>query len=161
MPFSWPPSAPASAEEAVLFMLMQLGRRMRQRHADDDIDPAAMPLLHILRCTGATRLTDLAGRLRLDASTVSRQIRQLEERGLVERSDDPDDRRASQVALAAQGEKALAAALERRKDSFAEVLGSWSATDRERLRQLLSRFAADLARANDDHERAGTTTEST
>ena len=119
-----------------------------------------MPLLHILRCTGSTRLTDLAARLSLDASTVSRHIRQLDERGLVERGDDPDDGRASRVTLAAEGEKALAAAMERRLESFAEVLSSWSATDRERLRQLLSRFAADLARANDEHESSGTTRES-
>ena len=157
MPSPWQQIAPTSAEEAILITLMQLGRRMRQRHAQDDIDPAAMPLLHSLRCTGSTRLTDLAARLSLDASTVSRHIHQLEARGLVERVGDPDDGRASRVTLAPAGEEALAAALERRRASFAEVLSSWSATDRERLRQLLSRFAADLAQANDDHERSGTT----
>jgi DNA-binding MarR family transcriptional regulator len=151
--------APSSAEEAVLVTLLQVGRRMRQRHAEDDIDPAAMPLLHVLRCTGPMRLSDLAGRLRLDASTVSRHVRQLQQRGLVERSHDPDDRRASQVRLAPDGEKALTAAMERRRESFAEVLSTWSPADRDRLRELLSRFAADVASANDRDDQLSTTEE--
>ena len=151
---------PDSAEEAVLLTLMQIGRRLRQRRGDDDIEPAAMPLLHILRCTGSTRLTDLAARLCLDASTVSRHVRQLEERRLVERSEDPDDRRASQVTLAPAGEKALAAAMDRRRQVFAEVLSTWSAEDREQLRRLLNRFAADLA-VGDDDDRTGAMTEQT
>ena len=144
---------PATAEEAVLLTLMQIGRRMRHRRGDDDIEPAAIPLLHILRCAGSTRLTDLAARLCLDASTVSRHVRQLEERGLVERSGDPGDRRASQVMLAPAGEKALLAAMDRRRQVFAEVLSTWSAADREQLRRLLSRFADDLAAGDDDDTR--------
>jgi DNA-binding MarR family transcriptional regulator len=148
-----PPYAPTSTEEAVLITLMQLGRRMRQRHQLDSVDPAAMPVLHMLRCCGRIRVTDLAGRLHLDASTVSRHVRQLEERGLIERTSDPADGRASQVALLPQGEKSLDAAMERRRADIAQVLAGWPASDRARLGELMSRFADDLARATDQDQR--------
>src|SRR3990170_3275929 len=96
-PLSGPgsPATPDSPEEAVLLLAMQVGKRMRQRYPGDEVDAATIPLLHVLTCTGPIRLTDLAQRMQLDASTVSRHARQLEERGLLERADDPDDRRAS------------------------------------------------------------------
>src|SRR2546423_450837 len=50
-------------------------------------------LLARLVTDGARRATDLAAEAFLDLSTVSRQVRSLVERGLVERRPDPEDRR--------------------------------------------------------------------
>src|SRR5262245_66503991 len=96
-----------SPEEAVLLMVMQIGKRMRQRQPGDEVDPATVPFLHILSCAGPIRLSDLAQRMQLDASTVSRHARQLEERGLISRTADPEDRRAARVQIPQLGRQAL------------------------------------------------------
>lgn len=137
-------TAPDSPEEAVLLMAMQIGKRMRQRRPGDEVDPATVPVLHVLSCTGAIRLSDLAQRMHLDASTVSRHARHLEERGLVSRTADPGDGRAFRVEITELGGKALAAAFEQRKELIGEVLASWPARDRQTLQRLAARFADDL-----------------
>src|SRR4051795_1568540 len=92
-----PIPAPETAEDAVMSLMMALGRRLRQRQPGDAIDYSAFPLLKLLSHQGPMRLSALAAVIGLDASTVSRHARQLEDRGLLERTDDPDDRRASRT----------------------------------------------------------------
>lgn len=140
---------PGSPEEAVLLLAMQIGRRMRLRYPEDEVDAASMPLLHALTCTGPIRLSALAQRMHLDASTVSRHARHLEERGLLERTDDPDDRRASQVGITTLGTKVLNGCIDQRKRRLAEAMADWPARDRQRLQDLATRFVADL-NAGDD-----------
>src|SRR5690349_3009588 len=88
---------PATPEEAVIGLLMQAGRKLRTRHPADTVDPSTFPLAKALMCHEAMRVSDLAARIELDASTVSRQIKQLEDKGIVERTADPADGRASLV----------------------------------------------------------------
>jgi DNA-binding MarR family transcriptional regulator len=133
-----------SPEEAVLLMVMQIGKRMRQRRPGDEVDPATVPVLHMLSCTGAIRLSELAARMQLDASTVSRHARQLEERGLISRTGDPDDRRASRVEITELGRKAMAASFEHRKQLIAHAIASWPDEDLSTLRRLATRFVVDL-----------------
>ena len=124
--------------------MMGLGRRMRQRFAEDQIEFSSVPLLKTLLCHGPMRLSALAAELELDASTVSRHVRQLEDRGLLERADDPDDRRASRVTVSAHGRSCLENAANSRRAMIATVLERWSDADREQLRLLLNRFHDDL-----------------
>ena len=135
---------PDSPEEAVLLMVMQIGKRMRQRQPGDEVDPATVPVLHILSCAGSIRLSDLAQRMQLDASTVSRHARQLEERGLISRTTDPEDRRAARVQITELGSKALAASFEHRKQMIGRVLEAWPLQDLQTLERLASRFVVDL-----------------
>jgi DNA-binding MarR family transcriptional regulator len=139
-----PKAQPDSPEEAVLLMVMQIGKRMRQRQPGDEVDPATVPVLHVLSCTGAIRLSDLAQRMHLDASTVSRHARQLEERGLVSRTGDPDDRRASRVEITDLGSSALATSFEQRKKLIGQTMAGWSGQELQTLQQLASRFVDDL-----------------
>lgn len=141
--------SPDSPEEALLLLAMQIGKRMRLRHPGDEVDAATIPILHVLTCTGPVRLSDLAQRLHLDASTVSRHARQLEERGLIARTDDPDDRRAARVAITELGSKVLSSCFDARKQRLAQALASWSTGDRHTLQRMATRFVADL-NATDD-----------
>jgi len=56
------------------------------------------------------RMTDLAGRLHLSPSGITRRIDGLERSGLVERRQCPSDRRGSNAVLTAEGSRRLAAA---------------------------------------------------
>lgn len=93
---------------------------------------------------GPLRLTDLAAAVELDASTVSRQVRHLEDRGLLERTGDPDDGRASRIALSAEGRTRLEAGAERRRAFVGRLVEDWPSGDRERLRLLLNRLLDEL-----------------
>lgn len=124
--------------------LARLGRRMRQRLPGEELEFTAIVLLKTLHHQGPLRLSALASLLEVDASTVSRQVRHLEERGIVERTDDPDDGRAFRIALSQEGRVRLESGAQRRRDFVARLLDSWPAEDRERLRVLLNRLNDDL-----------------
>jgi len=142
-----PPSSydePATAEEAVMVTLARLGRRMRQRMPGEELDFAAIMLMKTLLQRGPLRLSVLAGVLDVDASTVSRQVRHLEDRGLLERTSDPDDGRASRIALSAEGRTRLEAGARRRRAFVSTLMETWPAEEREHLRLLLSRLLDEL-----------------
>jgi DNA-binding MarR family transcriptional regulator len=129
--------------------ILELGRRMRQRLPGDALDYSLLPVLRVLWEGGPARHTALAERLMLDASTVSRKIRSLEERGLVRVSPDEKDGRARQVELLPSGYSALTQLLDQRRDLIAAVLAPWAEADRDALHQLLDRFNHDLTHSGD------------
>lgn len=144
---------PETAEEAVIGLLMQAGRKLRTRHPEDQIDPSTFPLAKVLLCTDGMRVSDLAARVELDVSTVSRSIKQLEDKGIVERTADPDDGRASLVRLTDVGSTQLQATLRRRFERIKAVIEPWSDSDKDLLRTLLTRLADDLRASNDNAEK--------
>jgi DNA-binding MarR family transcriptional regulator len=140
-----PVAAPSpSPEDAFMATILELGRRMRHRLPGDEHDYAVLPALRVLCEGGPARHTALAERLQLDASTVSRKIRHLEELGLVCVTPDAEDGRARQVELLPAGHRALEQLLDRRRDLIADVLQGWPDDDRHRLHELLDRFNHDL-----------------
>jgi DNA-binding MarR family transcriptional regulator len=139
--------APATAEEAVMVTLARLGRRMRQRMPGEELDFGTILLMKAL-LREPLRLTALAAAVELDASTVSRQVRHLEGRGLLERTGDPDDGRASRIALSPEGRQRLEAGAARRRAFVTRLLDDWAPEDREHLRTLLNRLLSEL----DDHQ---------
>jgi DNA-binding MarR family transcriptional regulator len=143
------PTDPQSPEEAVIMLLMQAGRRLRARHPGDEVDPSTFPLAKQLMCNNAMRVSDLAARVGLDASTVSRQIKQLEDKGVIERTPDPADGRASLVQLSSKGRTTMQSAFKRRFERIETALVPWSERDRKRLQALLTRLANDLREATD------------
>ncbi|HAM01587.1 MAG TPA: MarR family transcriptional regulator [Acidimicrobiaceae bacterium] len=93
---------------------------------------------------GGVRLSDLASSLELDLSTVSRQVRNLVEAGLVDRDADPDDGRAALLTLSARGRDVLDAVRAARRQVLGQTLCGWTATDRDALVRALGRLADDL-----------------
>src|SRR4051812_37357119 len=69
---------------------------------------SALMLLFPLRHLGPLRVTDLAEVKKADPSTVSRQVAQLVKAGLARREADPEDGRASRVAVTDTGLSACA-----------------------------------------------------
>jgi DNA-binding MarR family transcriptional regulator len=147
-----PIPAPETAEDALMSLMMALGRRVRQRQPGDAVDFSAFPLLKLLSHQGPMRLSALAAVIGLDASTVSRHARQLEDRGLLERTSDPDDGRASRIAVSAQGNACLAQGIETRRQLLTHALDGWTDEERETLRMLLDRLVQTLLTHNQAQE---------
>lgn len=147
---------PATAEEAVIGLLMQAGRKLRTRHPEDQADPSTFALVKLLMCQDEMRVSDIAANVGLDASTVSRQIKQLADKGIVERTPDPADGRAWLVRLTEFGTTHMRAAFQRRFLRIKAAVDPWSEADKTQLRILLNRLANDLRDANDLDESRST-----
>jgi DNA-binding MarR family transcriptional regulator len=115
----------------------------RSRHG---VDPSAYPVLFQL-AEAPRRTTELATCLHADTSTVSRQVTTLVDAGLVERTVDPEDRRATILRLTGEGEALFATMRRDRERMFARILADWSARDVAALATLLGRFNDDFDEA--------------
>jgi DNA-binding MarR family transcriptional regulator len=152
-------------ERAFLLALLAVSRRLRARGAGQLLEPGAFLMLHAVASHGPARPSELADQLRLDASTVSRHLRNLEQAGLVVRGADPNDRRAARVCVSAAGETALDEAFQARQALLSRAFASWAVADREALVSLLTRLAADLSRLDEEktyepaHGRSGSPAE--
>ncbi len=102
----------------------------------------AAPLLGRLQASGPLRSRDLAELVCLDPSTVSRQVDQLVKDGLVRRMVDPDDGRATLLALTPSGLNELQAHRARIGSLLEHILEGWTS---EQLRDL----TASLRHLND------------
>lgn len=158
MPTAPPSSAPPAAGDAVLSRiegaLTVLVRRTRllavstgvQERAGVALEPVAYAVLRRVAECGPARLSEIADRLGVDASTASRHISRLVDAGLVGRGTDPADRRASAIVLTSDGERALRLLETARREALAEVLADWDAADLDRLAADLDRLVADMER---------------
>ncbi len=126
-------------EEAVVSMVRSVMHASHQ--FESGLDKAGYIALVVLDRCGTVRQTDLACRLALDLSTVSRQVKHLEELGFVTRSEDPDDRRASVVRVSPAGRREIARQRQRRWAAVADRLAEVAPADRERFVSFLERLA--------------------
>jgi DNA-binding MarR family transcriptional regulator len=109
-----------------------------------DLDGSSFVMLMRIGETGSARLTELASQLWLDLSVVSRRVRQLEERGFVERTTDPEDARAARVTLSDSGREIAERITAARHASLRDIFAEWATSDKEQLGELLERFMTDL-----------------
>jgi len=89
-------------------------------------------------------MTELAALLGLEISTVSRRVKALEDRGLVEREVSPTDRRAALLRLTPEGRSLFEQLSASWRDMLAEVLDGWDPFSVEVFAELFSRFAGAL-----------------
>lgn len=101
---------------------------------------ALMTLLN----AGPTRMRDMAETMACDASYVTAVADRLEELGLAERRSAPDDRRARELVLTAQGEK-VARKLDGIVSDPPEALHALSAADREALARIVGKLGEPAA----------------
>lgn len=113
--------------------------------APDQLERAAYKLLGHIVEAGAVRLTALAERACVDASTVSRQVSDLEAQGLVAREADEADRRAALLRATDEGIKVFTVIRAARGRFISAVVADWSPDDREHFGRLLARFNEGVA----------------
>jgi DNA-binding MarR family transcriptional regulator len=109
------------------------------------IPPSAFRVIDRLRWK-ATRVSDLAAELRDSLPTVARLVQQLEAKGLVERTPDEMDGRASIVRLSPLGLKMDHAMRMERQDHITRCLDDWSDEQLGQLLPLLERLTAGFTR---------------
>ncbi len=140
---------PALDNELVdsLFQLSFLLQGRLSRLADaHDLSLIQVRLLGILR-DREPAMNELAGYLELEKSSLSGLIDRAEKRELVTRVPSPDDRRAATVRITAKGRRLSQVVAEQARREIAEILGTLSRADRERLSaslaSVMSNFTLD------------------
>jgi DNA-binding MarR family transcriptional regulator len=129
--------------EREIALLLRRSRAISARLAGElhpDLDGAAYGLLALLQDAGPLRASDLVTRLGLDKSTVSRQVANLVDLGLVDRAADPVDGRAQVLTPSAEGSARLARIREARRARWEADLNDWPAADVAALGELLGRL---------------------
>ncbi|MEU4468059.1 MarR family transcriptional regulator [Streptomyces sp. NPDC024017] len=110
------------------------------------LDRAAVAILRNIAESEPLRPGVLAVRLSVEASHVTRQLRQLEQTGHVVRVPDPEDRRAQRVQLTEAGLDAVERMREVRRRGMEAALATWSPEDLGRLAGLFGRLVDDFVR---------------
>jgi DNA-binding MarR family transcriptional regulator len=114
------------------------------REAGIKLDRALFPLLVGIERYGPVGVVDLADGVGRDYTTVSRQVKKLEDLGLVQRRPSPSDGRVNEAVITSEG-RTLTDALDRaRLRLAAPILAKWTDKDLRALVRLMRRFVDDL-----------------
>jgi len=133
-----------------LVRLMKLFQNLRQ-HAPrlhPGVDTASYPILFNLQ-DGPRRVSDLAGCVHSDVSTVSRQVSGLVTHALVEKVPDPQDGRAQVLSLTPSGRDLLERLRDQRGEWFRSVLADWSEGEARTFTHSLERLVTDFDASRD------------
>lgn len=120
----------------------EVSRSMRA--SGHDLSATDEWLMRHLYEVGPVRFTELAAFQSVDKSTVTAQVRRLEDNHLVLRATDPTDRRAVLVRLSAKGRRVHQASVARAQDVLDSLVEGWSESDRSTLARLLTRLTHEL-----------------
>ena len=123
---------------------MQAFRPIVYGEGDDALDLGQVDALDMLVFHGSVRMGELAGALRVDASTATRAVNRLVDAGLASRERSDDDGRVMVVVLTAHGKQVHRAMMERRRDALEGILADLNPKERLQLATLLERFIAGL-----------------
>jgi DNA-binding MarR family transcriptional regulator len=147
--------------ERALTRITYLSTRARQHErlmalAGVPLDRAAVALLRQIADSEPQRPGELAARLGVEASHVTRTVQQLQKSGYVTRVPDPDDRRAQRIELTDAGGEAIARIREAGVRGMQVALSDWSPEELRQLATLFHRMVDDfLAHAVDEEGDAG------
>ena len=139
-------AAPSDLELAALVERM-VGELWWQVSSElpSELSRTSASLLKHLFDQGPQRVTSLAAREQVAQPTMSMIVKRLGARGLVERRNDPADRRATLVAITPLGEETLRERAQLRSRWFAARLAGLSAEDRRAVAKAVAKLMETFA----------------
>ncbi|ANH93396.1 MULTISPECIES: MarR family winged helix-turn-helix transcriptional regulator [unclassified Streptomyces] len=136
-------------EMTVLLRRARASQAEMAREVHPGLESSAYGLLVRLDECGSQRATALAAYIGVGKATMSRQLRALEELGLVAREPDPADGRAWLVALTDDGRRRVGQVRDARRARYVRQLDHW---DRGEVAEL-ARLLHELNGVMEKHER--------
>ncbi|MGC9537099.1 MarR family winged helix-turn-helix transcriptional regulator [Streptomyces sp. UG1] len=119
-------------------------KREMGRTLPSDCPAGSAAVLTLLARHGEMRMSRLAELLAVDMSVTSRHVAHVAERGWIERSPDPADRRSRILHLTPAGEDRVLEMSRRTTQLLAERLGDWSDDEVAQLTRLMARLRASF-----------------
>ena len=114
---------------------------VRARAVHESLQPAAYLILAHVNASGPLRASSIVEVFALDKGATSRHVHHLIDLGLVERTPDPEDGRATLLTVTEEGARRMRDVAEHRRSWLDEQLGDWSESE-------LAGFVRDLGRYN-------------
>ncbi|PSK98427.1 DNA-binding MarR family transcriptional regulator [Murinocardiopsis flavida] len=141
--------------ERLLELLGSMRRDMvpglMQLHEDDDLRLLHSAMLHVLDRGGHPTVKELAAAVGRSESRTSRVVDQLVRRGLVERYEDPGDRRARRLRISDEGTALLLRIREVRNNAQMELWDYLTEEEQQVAMHAMELFAKAARRYRDDH----------
>jgi DNA-binding MarR family transcriptional regulator len=134
-------------DEVIEELYRQLNSLIRRsRELSNELHPGlpliAHTFLNLVEGTPDIQASDLVERLGLDKSTVSRQLNQLFDQGLLDREGGRPGRRGDPLSLTPKGRRVLAADANRVRARVTCWLEDWDSRDITDFANLIARFNA-------------------
>ena len=135
------PDVPADAlGEAFGAVARRLRAASLAAFAAHDVTPSQVRAMRVLDAHGGVRSKELAEHLRIAPRSATEVVDALEAKGLVSRSTDPTDRRATLVELTDRGRELSEEVRRLRGVESEKLFGNLSRTDRAELARILGRL---------------------
>jgi DNA-binding MarR family transcriptional regulator len=119
-------------------------KREMGRTLPSDCPSGSAAVLTLLARHGEMRMSKLAELLAVDMSVTSRHVAHVAERGWIERSPDPADKRSRILRLTPAGEGRVREMSRRTTQLLAERLSDWTDHDVAELTRLMARLRASF-----------------
>ena len=137
------------APQTLAFLLSQVGihasRRFAERIAAADLNPPLFRVLNLVAAGEGQSQQAIGAEIEIPASRMVALVDELEQRGLVERRPNPEDRRVRALYLTAKGKRCLARGRKIAAEHEQELTEGMSETDRKRLLALLQKIVDEQA----------------
>lgn len=136
----------AGLEQEVGVMIRRVRRVIHERAASvhPELQASSYLMLTWLNQHGPQRSSAMAEAFGIDKGAISRQVQHLVDLGLVDRTPDPDDGRATLVSASTESATRLAEVTDSRRRWIDERLGDWSDRDLSEFVRLLGSYNAAL-----------------
>ena len=118
----------------------------RAQAVHESLHPATYLLLSHLERHGPVRASSVVEHFAMDKGAVSRQVQTLLDLGLVDRTPDPADGRATLLSVSDEGARRLTDVAAHRRKLLDERLGDWADDELAEFAQSLARYNATLER---------------
>jgi DNA-binding MarR family transcriptional regulator len=116
---------------------------------EDDVALPRFRVLVVLASHGPSPLHSIAAALSVHPSSATRACDRLVADGLIDRREEPTDRRLVRLTITRRGQRVVDTVITRRRAALAEILGRMSAADRGALVPALLSFAAAAGESDD------------
>ena len=137
------------APSTLAFLLSQVGihasKRFAERIATVDLNPPLFRVLNLVDAAEGKSQQAIGAAIEVPASRMVALVDELEQRGLVERRPDPDDRRVRALYLTPKGRKTLGRGRKIAREHEEDLTRGLAAPDRERLVGLLQKMVDEQA----------------
>lgn len=124
-----------------------IGERARAVHPE--LLPASYLMLGYVRDNGPVRASAIGQVFDIDKGAISRQVQHLIDLGLLDRSPDPEDGRATLLTASEDAIRRLDQVADDRRQHLADRLGDWSADEMASFTATLRRYNEALSEPGD------------
>lgn len=131
-------------EQATRVFFTKIMAGLARTLRDEELTIAQIAALHLVDQARAMRMTELSEAVGLSPSAASRMIETLVQRDLLERTEDPNDRRARMLSLTTSGRAFLDRISEERVNVILETTKSFPANLTTKAMSIIARIGARI-----------------